>query len=552
VQFFNPRGIDRNTSLDFAAFDVVVIHYSLIIISDQYVTPWFRDQIAAFRGLKVQFLQDEYRWVDAITDEMRRLGIDVLYSVVPPDVVEEVYGVRLPDTEILHTLTGYVPDRLIGRRHPPLHARTLDVAYRGRSLPYWLGRLGFEKVEIGRQFRERSAPYGLRSDIEWTEGARIYGRRWNQFIESTRTMLASESGSSIVDFDGGAERAVRGCLAARPTATFEEVEATVLQPWLSGPAISTASPRIFEAAASRTAMVMFRGAYDGIVRPWEHYVPLEKDFSNLDEVVDAIRDDAVLTRLIDQSHEELIRSGRYAASSFVARFDQELAARASGSGHRRRTPRVKLQLEQLRTGSGYRMSAFYGLARLLLLTGLGTRETLRHKHLRRLALRANRLGNRSSAAAVRDDLFRLALLTSFQRGDVTPAAQPFALQARLDDHGAQLTLVSVSPSESGAPSPALLSAVADGLRSGVIRRIVWNHSTLDQYVVLKLPFVDRRIGFDVGRHDAYGVYTFHRLADMARSSPDMVANALAPLLVPTPRPAEYRSDASPQDMEQET
>lgn len=514
---------------------MVVVHYSLIVISDQYLTPWFRDKLANFDGLKVQFLQDEYRWVDAITDEMRHMGINLLYSVIPPDTVDEVYGSRLPDTEILPTLTGYVPEKLAGRPSPPLQGRPVDVGYRGRSLPYWLGRLGHEKTEIGRAFLEHCTSYGLRCDIEWTEGARIYGQRWPEFMESCRTMLASESGSSIVDVDGGAEQAVRSYLASRPTATFEEVEQHVLEPWSASPVVATVSPRIFEAAASRTGMVMFRGTYQGIVQPWEHYVPLEKDFSNIELVAESIRDDSMLQKLIERSHEDLIRSGAYSERAFVARFDQELAERARPKQRRGRNRPLRLQLEQLRTGRGYRLSRFYGLARVWLLFGLGARETLRHRQMRRLAMRARRLTGEPGALSVWDDLFRLAMLTSFQTGAITPAVEPFNVGARLETEVGQLTLISMrNGGPRGEASPALRSEVVKGLRDGSIRRIVWNHSTLDQYVMLRLPLVDRQIGFDVGRYDAYGVYNFERLATLALTAPDVVATALAPLLVPMP------------------
>ena len=114
IRVFNPRGLKRSRFLDLDAFDVLVIHYSIVVIWDAYLAPAFREQIRRFDGLKVQFLQDEYRWVDAITAEMRRLGIDVLYSVVPPHKFEQVYGDRLPDTDLLPTLTGYVPERIVG------------------------------------------------------------------------------------------------------------------------------------------------------------------------------------------------------------------------------------------------------------------------------------------------------------------------------------------------------------------------------------------------------------------------------------------------------
>ena len=91
---------------------------------------WFLEQIAAFDGLKVQFIQDEYRRVDAAAAQMRELGIDLLFSSVPADAVPSVYGSRLPGVDILPTLTGYVPADLDGGTRPSLEGRPA-----GRRLP---------------------------------------------------------------------------------------------------------------------------------------------------------------------------------------------------------------------------------------------------------------------------------------------------------------------------------------------------------------------------------------------------------------------------------
>ena len=246
---FNPRGVRRSRFLDLKAFDAVVIHYSLIVTADDHVSPWLRDEITTYDGLKIQFLQDEYRWVDEITAMIRQLGINVLFSVAPPAATREIYTERLPETEIVHTLTGYVPDSLLRQKTRPTDQRPIDVGYRGRSLPFWLGRLGQEKVEIGRGFLEHAEGLGLRCDIAWKNGARIYGRDWNEFISSCRVTVASESGASIVDTDGSAEAAVCRYVADHPTASYDEVETEVLGRWLHGPVMNASSPRIFEAAA---------------------------------------------------------------------------------------------------------------------------------------------------------------------------------------------------------------------------------------------------------------------------------------------------------------
>src|SRR5437868_3666581 len=81
VRTFNP--VDRPEAsrvLDLREFDVVAIHYTLIVTLNRYLPQALVDKLAAFRGLKIQFIQDEYRWVDAITSRMRELGIDVLFT----------------------------------------------------------------------------------------------------------------------------------------------------------------------------------------------------------------------------------------------------------------------------------------------------------------------------------------------------------------------------------------------------------------------------------------------------------------------------------------
>ncbi len=89
-----------------------------------------------FRGLKIQFLQDDYRQVDQMTDMIRRLGIDVLFTLVPEREIERVWPAeRLPGVEKITTLAGYVSESAREYRSPPIHGRPIDVGYRGRELP---------------------------------------------------------------------------------------------------------------------------------------------------------------------------------------------------------------------------------------------------------------------------------------------------------------------------------------------------------------------------------------------------------------------------------
>jgi hypothetical protein len=272
------------------------------------------------------FIQDEYRQVDAYTDRMIELGIHGLFTCVPTSAVDAVYGrLRRRGVEIIPTLTGYVPDNLENRRVTPLAERPYDIVYRGRPVPFELGDLGQEKSEIARRIRDLASRFDLRVDVDWREEARIYGDRWIDFMASGRATLGTESGASIVDFDGSIAAAVEAYRAARPNAEYREVAVAVLTPHEGRIVINAISPRMFEAICLRTALVLHPGEYSGVLRPWRHYIPLKKDFSNFSAVVDRLRDLRFLQQMTDTAYEEIVRSGCYDYRSFATGADACLA-----------------------------------------------------------------------------------------------------------------------------------------------------------------------------------------------------------------------------------
>ena len=204
-----------------------------------------------------------------------------------------------------------------------------------------------------------------------------------------------------------------------------------------------------------------------------------------------------------------------------------MSARAT-AGRRGRFPRVRLRLEEASTGRTYYISVGYNLVRALLLRYLGIKHVLRRRALSRLAVLAGRRREPTaeSPTTLWDDLFRIAMLTSIHEGALIPASEPFEVVPSFE--AGRLTLTSRSPDRSATAS--VRDAVGESLQGRRLDEIVWNHAAVGQYVTMRLPLVDRRISFDVGRYDAYGVYRFNQLVEVARDAPDLVLAALEPLL----------------------
>jgi hypothetical protein len=542
VTVFNPRGLKGSRFLRLSSYDVVVIHYSLLITSDSYLAPSFREALHRHSGLKVQFIQDEYRWIDQITRMMEYLGIDLLFSAAAEADLPLLYTNRLPSVTAVSTLTGYMPDRLLGLRVAPLQHRRVDVGYRGRVVPFSLGALGQEKVAIAKGFHERAGRYGLRCDIGWREDDRIYGRRWNQFISSCRTMLGTESGASIADFDGSIERRVNEYLAEHPEPTFEEVSEAVLAPHEGNLPIRAVSPRVFEAIALRTALVQFPGDYSGVVRPWDHYIPLEKDFSNMDEVVERIRDTKFLREMTERAYADIAATGLYSYRAFAEDFDRAVDSLATEP--RRGVPPIphlarfestivagatrlavveaRLRPRALATQRLSERHAWQALrqgARMVVLL----RAALPRRPLRRLLTAVVR--DPASREMVKDgsflsDLLRLAVLADASQ---SPERHGFRPTVHFDSTTGTLRFTS--------------RALSDQMHSGVdwtevrrttaaarLKHVVWSHAAVGD--AFECPLVGRKyLRFHVGRENP-SVHSFERLVGLALRFPVQVLDAL--------------------------
>jgi hypothetical protein len=345
-----PATQDRRCPLDLLAYDAVVLHYSVRLMTRSHLSASFAERLAEYRGLKVLFAQDEYENTEAIRQWIARLGIQGLFTCVPGPWVRKVYPPeRCGWVEFVPTLTGFVPRTLEGpQQWKPLAGRRWLIGYRGRQLGYWFGKLGQEKIEIGRRMREICQARGLPVNIEWTEDKRIYGAAWYGFLSDCRATLGSESGANIFDWDGSLKARVEAELRRSPGAAFDEIFEKHLKEREGEVRMNQISPKAFEAIALGTALVLFEGEYSGVLEAQRHFIPLRKDFGNADEVLKKLADDECLSALTRRAYEEVLLPGKYSYGTFIRGFDAFLDQRVrrpnlwapvpTVAGWRRRAP----------------------------------------------------------------------------------------------------------------------------------------------------------------------------------------------------------------------
>jgi len=313
------------SKIDLEKFDIVITHYSLSLGPqiEHYLGKNLIEKLKKYNGLKISFLQDEYRDVRTYWKNLNELGIDILFSCVPTHEISNVYPPReVPNLKVVNVLTGYIPESLTSFKQYPIKNRPIDVGYRTRKTPFWLGRLGYEKVFIADEFKKKSINYNLNINFSTNEGDRLYGNKWVEFVSSCKTIIGVESGASIVDFDGLIEKNVESYIRNNTNVSFEEVFDKFLIPYESNICLNQISPRCFEAAVLKTPMILFEGKYSGILKPHRHYIPLKKDFSNFDYIIKKINDPHGLQKMADIVYEEIALNPKLSYQNFIKKVDK--------------------------------------------------------------------------------------------------------------------------------------------------------------------------------------------------------------------------------------
>jgi hypothetical protein len=111
----------------------------------------------------------------------------------------------------------------------------------------------------------------------------------------------------------------------------------VQQPGWDNHDFTVISPRVFEAAQTKTAQLLVEGEYDGILEADRHYMPLREDLSNLDEALERIADPAETEAFAERAWEDLILSGSYSYGAFAAHVEtvvEEVAGERPRRGSR--------------------------------------------------------------------------------------------------------------------------------------------------------------------------------------------------------------------------
>jgi hypothetical protein len=307
------------------------INFDLIIFHTTVLGRWFRDAfwniLAPARVLKnvnarkVIMPQDEFLNSDLLVEFIHEFQIDCVFSVSPPTEWAKIYdGADFGRVAFHQVLTGYLAPKTIdaiNKITTGIDTRPIDVGYRAYRAEPWLGRFGWLKRKLADEFLEHAPQVGLRVDISTEPSDTLLSMEWYRFLLNCKYTIGVEGGSSILDHNGEVKKCTEDHLVTHPEATFEQVEQACFAGRDGSLQLQVLSPRHLEACATKTCQVLVEGQYNGILKPHTHYIPLRRDFSNLEEVIELMRQDRVREQIVTNAYRDIVQSNKYTYKQFV-------------------------------------------------------------------------------------------------------------------------------------------------------------------------------------------------------------------------------------------
>ena len=312
-------------------FDAVILHHTLTGYRMQPpVLEWQLKRAIAAKGLApttIAMIQDECIYTDLMTGLIEDFEVDHVFSLAPQSEWRKIYPeVDHQRVKFHRALAGYLDEGTVKRVDEIVASTTerpIDIGYRAWGGLMSLGRHGLLRRRLAEVFAPAAGERGLTTDISVDQGEMHYGDDWYRYLASCKYLLGAEGGATVLDSTGEFMIRTERYLAEHPGASFDEVEAACFPGEDGKLALFAISPRHLEACATRTCQVLVEGEYSGVLRAGEHYIPIKRDLSNVEEVLDRIQSDDERERITEAAYRDIVASGRYTYRGLVETVEND-------------------------------------------------------------------------------------------------------------------------------------------------------------------------------------------------------------------------------------
>lgn len=302
-------------------YDAIIYHWTFLSNRFQPDYKYWKnitDKVIELNGYKVAIPQDEYDTTAWLWILFREHNIKTLFTCAyDMDNVLKVYPPEITGLKHYYKiLAGYIDDNNIEKFKPSNFSdRHIDIGYRARKLPEYFGKTGLNKYLVAEKFDEKLIKSKLNFDI--SNQHEFLKDDWFKFLLTCKAVLGSESGSSLFDPYKEYQYNIKQYKAINPMASFKDVEYNCFKGKDNIIIGTGVSSRIFDAAMTKTLQILLKGNYNNIITPNKHYIEINKDFSNIPEILEQLSDNNYCQKIINNCYKELVLSDKYTYKKYV-------------------------------------------------------------------------------------------------------------------------------------------------------------------------------------------------------------------------------------------
>ena len=326
VTYFNAKAwwgheVDNNqlTTLDQDAFDVVVLHYTLLIRRQNPKFYKLLKQLSWLSNsnvLKIAIPQDEGTCSHVLDEILHLLGINIILST-HYTVDSPLYPLCRQHAFIQRCLPAYVESSVDSGIENRIKDRSTDVFYRARSQPLYFGESLYLKGKIAEVFADKAGIRGLNFDISTRIEDRMNGPEWFDALRNSKMVLGTYAGYNTINPYGERKAQFEFISSKGDVADNNHVLSFLNANEWNHCELHTIASRHFEAIQAGTCQLLIEGEYRGVLKPGIHYISVNKDFSNVDEILDKAQDLDYLQKIADQAYQDIILSNKYSFDVFA-------------------------------------------------------------------------------------------------------------------------------------------------------------------------------------------------------------------------------------------
>ena len=250
------------------------------------------------KGKLVVFIGNEYDLMAEKIDFVNSSQANFVCSQLPIQSARWIYSdcASIKVLAMPHALNPaiYAPP-------PASHKRSIDIGFRGAAYPLFIGDL--ERQTILNYFQDVGSSQNLNCNIRYEKLIRL---EWRNFLYNCISIIGAESGSYYLDRGGQIISSAKKYLKTHPNISFEELHTLFFEALPKNVNTKCISSRHFEPIGTKTCQLLLEGKYNGILHADIHYISIKKDLSNIDDVIERLKDNKYRTQMVEKTYEYIM------------------------------------------------------------------------------------------------------------------------------------------------------------------------------------------------------------------------------------------------------